>query len=563
MAKRILDRYRDAAQLLRKHLDSGKFRMHRPERAFVEWYLVARFGKPDTVNVTDGAKDGGIDAIIEHKGKIFVIQTKYEVKPRVSSLTRGEIAAFERTVNILTDGNGDDRFQKWLSTCRASLRSDYSALRRKVLANPKGVRFILVTTKRKAEIDSGEIVELEDIQHMLALWDLYQDGFTPPTESISLTLDSAWHTDSDTEGFKTYVGLADVEDFLRLMDDDKNERLFAQNVRTDLRSRINMDIRKTYEESPGDFWLGNNGVYIICKKVTTTGDSYRLVYPSIINGSQTLHSISSSPIRQSCKILVRVLEMDAEGNPQLLSAIIRRTNTQNPMKLVNLSAHDPFQLNIARYLDRYRIFYERREKEWQNEKKAVLSDYWPVNIKDVTQWLSTLHSDIGFGRARSRVSELFQTKFYKHIFNAFDTSLTSPKYLALTNIVWAGLFIHYAIYYLPKTARPFGKMSQLLLIRVVYDSIMSDDRIRPMVERAVSEHRFGKKAIHRTIIAETREMIGQFVRIQRREQKKDPNLDFSNFFKKDELCRETYRKTCAPRVPKLSRLFVRRISEIS
>lgn len=254
------------------------------------------------------------------------------------------------------------------------------------------------------------------------------------------------------------------------MDDDKNERLFAQNVRTDLGSRINKDIRKTYEDQPDDFWLGNNGLYIVCKKANLSGNAYELIYPSIINGSQTLHSVKSSNMRHSCKILVRILEMDVHGNPQLLSDVIRRTNTQNPMKLINLSAHDPLQLNLARYLDRYKLFYERREKEWQNEKKTVLNEYESVNIKDVTQWLSTLTPEIGFGRARSRVSELFQSKYYKQIFTAFDNNFSSPKYLSLIDIIWAGLFIQALYYVLPKKKRPFAKMSQLLLAKLFYDS---------------------------------------------------------------------------------------------
>jgi hypothetical protein len=562
MAKRNLEQYRDAALSLRKHLDSDKFRMHAPERAFIEWYVLARFGKPDEFVFTDGAKDGGIDFWVEHKGKLFIFQSKYEVKPRVSSLTRSEIAGFERTVNILKDEAGEERFQAWLATCKESLHSGYKKLRKRILTRSEEVRYLLVTTKRQADIEVGECVELEDIQQMLALWDLYQDGFTPPTESITITLNSAWHTDSDAEEFKTYVGLADVEDFLRLMDEDKNERLFAQNVRTDLRSRINKDIRKTYEESPQQFWLGNNGVYIVCKKVIPSGNSYRLVFPSIINGSQTLHSVYSSNMRHSCKILIRILEMDVHGNPKLLSEVIRRTNTQNPMKLINLSAHDPFQLNIALYLDRYKLFYERREKEWQNEKKSVLNDYHPVHIKDIAQWLSTLHADIGFGRARSRVSELFQSKYYKQIFNAFDSGLTSSRYPCLADVVWAGLFIRGAVYYLPKNAKSFGKMSQLLLTKLVYDGLRYDERLHRQIDQRLGEHRFGWKEIPRPIISEIKNVIEEFLVLQRREQKKDANVDFSNFFKKDDLCREAYRKVCVPRIQKLARLLIRHDSEI-
>jgi hypothetical protein len=560
MANPTMERFRSAAESLRRHLNNEKFRIHQPERAFIEWYLLARFGRPDQVNVTDGARDGGIDAVVEHRGKIFVIQSKYETSPRISQLNRSDLAAFERTITNLQNED-DDVFNKWLNTCREGLHTEYKQLRRRVLTNNGDVRFILITTKRLADIEPGQLLELEDIQQIVSLWELYQDGFTPPTEAIRLTLKNAWHTTSEDGVFKTYVGLADVEDFLRLMDEDKNERLFAQNVRTDLRSQINKGIRATYENASDSFWLGNNGIYIVCKKVVPNGDVYELVYPSIINGSQTLHSVYSSNRRHSCKIMVRILQMDVHGNQELLSKIIRRTNTQNPMKLVNLCAHDPFQLNIARYLDRYKIFYERREKEWQNEKKQHLTEYDTVNIKDVAQWLSTLNADIGFGRARSRVSELFDG-YYQQIFGAFDMGLNSPKYLSLTEIVWAGLVSHSFVYYLSKNKRPFAKMSHLLLTKLVYESVRDDQRLHNVADDLLRKHRYGWKELPKPLIDELRKVIFEFVSIQKKNQRRDPNTDFSNFFKKDDLCKEAYKSACAPKIPKIARVLVRHASEI-
>lgn len=547
MQKRSLEKYRQAAKELRNHLDSQKYRARPPERGFVEWYLLARFGQVSEANILDGKKDGGIDALVENDGKLFVIQSKYEVRPRVGVVARSEIAGFERIAGRFRDPSAESEFLAWLQKVRGQVQGTYKKLRKRAITKPDEVRFVFVTTKR-FQLEESELVEIEDVQNVSALWYLYSEGFTPPAEYIELNLKSAWHTSSEGNDFKTYVGLADVRDFLRLMDDDKNERLFAQNVRTDLRSEINREIRTTYEGDPDRFWLGNNGIYIVCKKVQPSGNTYRLVYPSIINGSQTLHSMYSSSKRHSCSILTRILEMDVVGNPGLLSNVIRRTNTQNPMKLINLSAHDAFQLNVARYLDRYKIFYERREKEWLNEKKAVLLEYYPVNTKDMGQWLSTLHADIGFGRARSRVSELFQSKFYKQIFGDFDKELRSAKYSELALVAWAGLFVKNLVSYFPKRTQAFAKMSQLLLVRTVYDAVHADREVSRIAEKMLSQHRFGRRHIPIPLIRPIKKIVVSFAQMQAKEQVRDTNIDFSNFFKRDDLSRAAFRRCCGSKM---------------
>jgi hypothetical protein len=330
-----------------------------------------------------------------------------------------------------------------------------------------------------------------------------------------------------------------------------------------LRSPINRKIRETYEHDSERFWLGNNGIYIVCKKVVPSGSTYRLVYPSIINGSQTLHTIYSSSKRHSCALLVRILEMDVLGNPGLLTSVIRRTNTQNPMKLINLSAHDQLQLNIARYLDRFKIFYERREKEWINEKKSVLLDYTPIGSKDVAQWLSTSHMSIGFGRARSKVSDLFQDKPYEQIFGGFDKDFKSSKYSDLIRVTWAGLFIKNLIYYLPSAKRAFAKMSQLLLVRLIAESIRSSRELPGIAAESLAQHRFGRDYIPSRLTQAIKEVVATFIKIQNKTQKRDPNIDFSNFFKRDDLSRDAFRKCCTPQTTKrMAALLARNFDRI-
>lgn len=555
MGSKLVENYRIIAKEIRNHLNSEEFRLQRPEMAFVQWYAKARFGDRFDVKVIDGCNDGGIDAIIEGDNKIFIIQSKYEIQPRVSTVSRDEISGFEKIAYRFLDSEIQGEFDKWLNTVRPELRPKYKAVRQKLLKDPQSATFLFITTKRLT-YSEGKTVSIEDIQRMVSLWELYREGFTPPAESIELEMKNAWTYTSDDKQFVTYVGLADVLAFFRLMNIDKNERLFAQNVRTDLHSKINRTIRSTYEKEPEKFWLGNNGIYIICKRVVPRGNLFKLIYPSIINGSQTLHAIYDSEKRHSCRIMVRILEMDVNGDAKLLSAVIRRTNTQNPMKLINLSAHDSYQLNIGRYLNGYKVFYERREKEWKNEKKSILPGYCVVGIKEVAQWLSTQHVDIGFGRARSRVADLFEESNYKDIFEHFDQNFKSNEYRDLRTMIWAGFFVQNLIGYFPKKVRPQVKMSQLLLIKSLFDSINIFPELKQSIDHLVKQHHFGVKKIPRVILSQYRTIIKSFLNLQRKQQKKDVNIDYSNFFKRDEFCRNAYQAIFTQRKLKnISRLL--------
>lgn len=541
MEKSIRKKYLESAIELKKHLGTETYRSMKPERAFIEWYITARFGKigQDAYDVIDGQKDGGVDAIVRTTEEIFVLQMKYEVQPRISTVTRSEIAGFEKVARFFKDPKSNNDFDSWIDSVRDDLKRKFREIYNLIKKDSRSVRFIFVTTK-SFELQEGDLVEIEDVQDILSLWNLYYEGFTPPTEEIKLQLSGVWHKKSENDVFETYVGLADVLDFMKLMDQDRNERLFAQNVRTDLASTINKAIRNTYENNPEKFWLGNNGVYIVCKRISSSGENYTLTYPSVINGSQTLHAIYKSKKRHSCKILLRILCMDVIGNPKLLGEVIRRTNSQNAMNPINLCAHDPYQFNIAQYLDQFNIFYERREKEWKNEKRDVLSDYIHITMKETGQWLSTLHPEIGFGTARSSVREVFENQTYEDVFGSFDGKLKNEQYKDLLYIVWSGLFVKMLMRFMPKVKKSNAKMCQLLLVKSIYDSIRTSNI---HITEMLRNHWFGKKNIPNNICNEISNIIGEFQKIQKKKQQIDDNIDFSNYFKRNDLTAYAYEKT--------------------
>jgi hypothetical protein len=383
-----------------------------------------------------------------------------------------------------------------------------------------------------------------DFDRIAALWFLYEEGFTPPVDEVELALDDHMAFTSEDGRFNTYVGLADTASFLELMDEDANERLFAQNVRTDLRSRVNRGIRETYEKQPDVFWLGNNGIYIICNKVTITGNCARLTFPSIINGSQTLHSLHTSRKRHSCKVLVRILELDVRDDQALLSEIIRRTNTQNTMKLMTLHAHDPLQLNIARFLDQYEIFYERREKEWANEKKRLLHGYHAVKTGELAQWLSAFHADVGIGRAKSGVAELFRSPRYEVLFGGFERNTATKAYRQLIPAVWSGLLVKALARQTSKPKKGLVKSANLILVRALAEAIMDSKTAYRSVDALLKERRFGRRDMPGRLRDRLLGIVTESKKFHRRLERSGEEITFPNVMKNEELVEKLYRTAC-------------------
>ena len=543
---------------IQRHLKTSPDYKHMPpERAFIHWYIHARYGKHADATIHDGANDGGIDATIcLPNGGHVVLQAKYGAAADIRKVPSKDIEAFQRLTMLFTHKEAEGQFRGWLGRVRPDHQRAYRALRKSALNDRESVRFVFLTSKHLI-LSEYDGVDIEDIGTLYALWALYREGFTPPAESISVTLEHTWHWRSKQIGVTTIVGMADIQDFLKLMEQDKNERLFAQNVRTDLRTVINREIRRTYEQEPDKFWLGNNGLYIVCKRATSHSDRYHLEYPSIINGSQTLHSVFRSNKRHPCKILVRILEMDVLERPKMLMEVIRRTNTQNPMKLTNLSAHDPQQLHVALFLDRYGIFYERREGEWRNEKRQLHDRYQVVTMKQVAQWLACTGRTPEFGKARSRVKELFEEKRYQELFDDFDQNFGSSHFKMLLRMVWAGLFVKAAIRALQRKIRPFAKMSQLVLTRFVFDAITAEPSLHVMLENLLMNRR-GLRwlRVQPAITKSLAEVVKDLMAIQSRAQQKDEALNFSNFFKLDLPSASAYRRACTvPRARRLAKLL--------
>lgn len=151
------------------------------------------------------------------------------------------------------------------------------------------------------------------------------------------------------EAFVTTLGGSQ----LRALYDSHGDRLFDRNVRLFLGARkggVNAGIRDTIDSKSerANFWAYNNGVTFVCDSFERKGTKLTLNNFSIVNGCQTTVSIATSPLTAVKD--VRVLARFIAAPERAIDSIIRYTNSQNPIRLWDLSAQDKLQKRLKKEL---------------------------------------------------------------------------------------------------------------------------------------------------------------------------------------------------------------------
>lgn len=152
---------------------------------------------------------------------------------------------------------------------------------------------------------------------------------------------------------------------LRLIYERYGARLLEANVRSFLSQtgKVNRGMRDTLRDAPERFMAYNNGIVLIADNAAlarTTDGSVGIASLSgmqIVNGGQTTASIyfterrerhiDLSRVRVPAKIIIMRVE-DSAAEEALISDISRFANTQNSVKISDLSANKPFHVEIEK-----------------------------------------------------------------------------------------------------------------------------------------------------------------------------------------------------------------------
>lgn len=126
--------------------------------------------------------------------------------------------------------------------------------------------------------------------------------------------------------YKAYIMNISGDDLVKL----SKQEYFNENIRFGIgNSKINKNITNTVNNDPELFWFFNNGITIICNEVKENAQSFMLKGAQVVNGAQTIHSLSKASVekRKSVSVLVKILELGNEND--ILDNIVRYNNSQN------------------------------------------------------------------------------------------------------------------------------------------------------------------------------------------------------------------------------------------
>lgn len=485
---------------------------HMPQ-AFGRWFASMFFSSITNIAITDGSGDGKVDLLVTCQvGKsvrYHILNTKFtkEYDKHSPVSFYDEITRFWQAFE-----NRGNRSEYLSNAVKESNRILYKKLFK--LYDDGDAKLYFVTNHRvndpqnKTVANYGiTIYHLDDVLQYVAE---HIEGAMPETEPLILAGISNVLTPAMNESeVPTSIVFARLIDFIKYMDEDRFDLLFARNVRLWLgNTETNKAIHETFRDAPKEFAYSNNGITLLCRKQTYDPGKQELylLNPRVVNGSQTLHSVRNADNpSKAARVMVRIIEVPPINNndlPQqveIRKAIIHkisiRSNLQNPIKSWNLVANDDFQNELSRFFWGKKLYYERRQYEWKSRKldlKSVGISLGP-DIRRLTQLIAAYHYNnriLGPAVAYGKLKELFEEKPYAIIRN-------TPPQLAYHLYLLAEISGYYLktlgtkTNYIANVRRYIGLSAFALLCRILSESDVKigDEALEKELEREHNNYR--------------------------------------------------------------------------
>ena len=170
---------------------------------------------------------------------------------------------------------------------------------------------------------------------------------------------------------QSYLGYVDCNEYLKLIVGENGEirkNVFYDNVRDyQGENEVNLEIAETIKSASDKFILLNNGVTIICKKLTNLRNKFTLTDYQIVNGCQTSHVLyyNKERVNDKLQIPIKLIETLDEDT---VNSIIKATNRQTEVTNEQLIALNEFHRNLEDFYKTFsgpqKLYYERRSKQY-------------------------------------------------------------------------------------------------------------------------------------------------------------------------------------------------------
>ena len=193
---------------------------------------------------------------------------------------------------------------------------------------------------------------------------------------------------------QSYLGFIDYKEFLKLITGDNGDirrSVFYDNVR-DYQgiNSVNREITETVTSDPNKFVLFNNGVTVICKKLSSIRTRFTLTDYQIVNGCQTSHVLFNNRgiITDGLQIPIKLIETEDE---ETVNQIIKATNRQTQISDEQFIALNDFHRKLEAFYNTYtgsnRLYYERRSKQY-----SYRTDIEKVRIVSIAMLIKSVAS---------------------------------------------------------------------------------------------------------------------------------------------------------------------------
>ena len=200
-----------------------------------------------------------------------------------------------------------------------------------------------------------------------------------------------------------------------------NIQLLARNLRYHIAGRdIDRGIDETIRNNPESFWYKNNGITIVCSEFSIDGREVKLRDFSIINGGQTTYMIHKSrsidehnDFYLPCKIIKTEGDTEDEKNAFSLS-IAKATNTQKPIKPVDLKANSPEQVRFAQSMREVGIFYQTKRGE--TVPRTFSEAYLNSSLVEIGKLCMAAIYQVPCA-SRTKPSALYNPQYYDKVFD--------------------------------------------------------------------------------------------------------------------------------------------------
>lgn len=388
--------------------------------------------------VTDGANDGGIDAVFNDPtsdaNDVIIIQSKfYENTTLTADNVAAELIKIEDTIKDLENCKYEG-YDSDMVTAYANARSQMS--------DEGEIKIVFFTSFKPHDKRSRNKIERTARAH----FHNYEVEFSFRDDieaQIELVDNGHNYVDYDQLRLDRANNFLEYEDNAAIVNISakslqelvikRRNGLLGMNLRYYVRKKaVDSGIEQSIKRSPENFWYKNNGIVIVCEDYHIDGNILHLTNYSIVNGGQTTNRIGNVNIGTDfylhCKVVKAKGDTQAKKDDFILS-IAEATNAQKKIDTCDLKANTPEQLSLRERLARQDVYYVIKRGD------KVPTRLYPEAYQSATMPIIGKLGLAGIlqmpGSARSNPARMYQKEYY---YSIYSTDVSEKLYADLLKL---------------------------------------------------------------------------------------------------------------------------------